>query len=319
MNEQEEKRKIRDAMNRSLSNLEGNPALAGRVLAQARKERPAARRRLTVGLVLAAVAVLASVAALAAGVLFSPRYDAVRVANQALKDRYGITDEMMTVFYRGDPATEPDGSLTFTYRAVEEPYANQIGVYTVTVKNGKAQATWSHDGESTDGGAAAAAWGPAQIAALCSDQYGEIMAALTTAAAPSVTEPSEIPPADDTEAAEADVSEQEQQAAWEKSKAQVEAAAKITLAEARALAISAVGDEYGLSDAQRALFVFDDDSYSTAYRFADGLPVVDLFLYLTQKDDGTRTEKDGIYVVTVNMDSGVIEDIIYDSGLAANG
>ncbi len=310
MNEQEEKRRVRGALNRSLSGLEGNPRLAEHVIAQARKQRPAARRKISVGFALAAVAVLATVAALAAGILFSPRYDAVRLANRALADRYGITDDMMTVLHRGGAETEPDGSLTFTYRAVEEPYAERVGVYTVTVKDGKARAAWSHDGESTDGGAAAAAWGSEQLAALCSDRYGEMMAALPTAAVLPADEPSAAPTVDDTEV--------DGQTAWEDSKARVEAAAKISLDEARGLAVSAVGTEYGLDSSQCALFAFHDDPDGTAYRFEDGLPVADLFLYLTQKDDGSRTEKDGIYVVTVNMDTGVIEDILYDSGLAAN-
>jgi len=41
-------------------------------------------------------------------------------------------------------------------------------------------------------------------------------------------------------------------------------------------------------------------------------------LYLSQQEDDSFTEKDGIYVVSVYMDDGVIDDMLYDSGLAAN-
>ena len=49
----------------------------------------------------------------------------------------------------------------------------------------------------------------------------------------------------------------------------------------------------------------------------DEKPCVSLYFHLSQGE--TWQEKDGIYVVVVNMETSVIEDMIYDSGLAGNG
>ena len=324
MNISEEKQTVRDAMNRSLSGLRENPFLAKAVLAKAGKEPLIAKKKISFGLVLAMVAVLVAITALAASLVFSPKYDAKRLAEQALEDQYGITDQMMTIFVCQHGEDEPDGSQVLIYRAVEDLYARQIGVYTVTVKNGKAHAVWSHDGEATTGGIQANAWGAEQIAMLCSDQYGDVMAALSGGTAnPSAT--SDTAPTiqwdaqDVEEAASAEADMQEQQKSWEERKRQVEAAAKISLSDARDLAVLAVRSEYGLNDAQCGQLTFTDDSDGATYRFVDSQPVVDLFLRLTQREDGEYTEKDGIYVVTINLTDGIVDDVLYDSGLASNG
>ena len=323
MNEYEEKKTVQNAMNRALSGLKENPFLVQRIIATSKGEKVVGKKRLSIGFVFAMVVVFATITALAVSLVFSPRYDAKRLANQALKDQYGITDEMMTVFNRRDTQAEPDGSRVFTYKAMEDIYANQIGVYTVTVKDGKTSAVWSHDGEDTTGGIQADAWGAEQIAMLCSDQYGEVLAQLSghldAPAANSTTVPQRVPdPISAEDAAAIEAEALAEQAAWEKGKAQIMTASKISLDEAYRLAVSAVSSEFGLNATQCGQFVFDDEPDGATYRFMDGQPVVDLFLRLTQKEDATHTEKDGIYVVSVNMDDGVIEDTVYDSGLAAN-
>jgi len=104
-----------------------------------------------------------------------------------------------------------------------------------------------------------------------------------------------------------------------KNRQAVENAAKITLAEARDLARQAIIGEYGLTEAQGAALAQGetDSIYAMEYTQEDEKPCVRLYFHLTQGD--SWQEKDGIYVVIVNMESGVIEDMIYDSGLAGNG
>lgn len=324
MNISEEKQRVQDAMNRSLSGLKENPFLAQTILANAGKETRTVKKKISMGLVLAMVAVLITLTALAASVMFSPKYDAKRLAEQALENQYGITDKMMTLFQCTTGDNEPDGSRVLIYQAVEDLYAKQIGIYTVTVKDGKAHAVWSHDGADTSGGVQASAWGAEQMDRLCSDQYGEILAELSGSTANPAETPTAAPPIqwnEDSakEAAAAEVYFQAQQASWAASKMKIMAEAKISLADAYDVAVSAVRSEYGLSDAQCEQFVFTDDSYGAIYGFMNDQPVAHLFLHLTQKENGDYTEKDGIYVVTVNMYDGTIEDVIYDSGLAANG
>jgi len=95
----------------------------------------------------------------------------------------------------------------------------------------------------------------------------------------------------------------------------VESAAKITLIQAKENAVMALAGEYGLTNEQvTLLMVFEDEE---TYLFEDGRPTVSLYYHLSQGNGWT--EKDGIYVVDINLETGEIEDIIYDSGLAANG
>lgn len=108
------------------------------------------------GLVLAVALLLIAATALAVGLIFSPRYDASKLANEAMLNQYGISAKMMTVFHR-EATHNDDESITVSYASVEG--VQQLGVYTVTVKDGKAEAVWSHDGEDTSGGLEAAAWG----------------------------------------------------------------------------------------------------------------------------------------------------------------
>ena len=109
---------LRSAMDRRLSFLDELPSCrAGLYQRIAQEEAPVMKKKLSVGLVFAIVLVLLTVAALAAGLLISPRVSASRTADIALKDQYGITEEMQTFFYREEEPLE-DGSFRVTYTGV---------------------------------------------------------------------------------------------------------------------------------------------------------------------------------------------------------
>ena len=134
------------------------------------------KKKISAGLVLAIAGVLAATVVLAAGLLFSPRYDASKLANEAMLNKYGITDKLMSVFQR-EAVQNTNGSLTITYAPAEGVFRygeNYLGVYTVTVENGKAEAVWSHDGENTSGGLDAKAGGAEQVELLVTD-YETVM------------------------------------------------------------------------------------------------------------------------------------------------
>lgn len=111
---------------------------------------------------------------------------------------------------------------------------------------------------------------------------------------------------------------------WEQDKQTALSLAQITLEDAVAIGREAVIVCYGLTEQQAAMLVrFDDsdpDGYSdeSTYEIVDGRPLVNLFFHLSQKP-GEWAEKDGIYVVTVNLMDGAVEDIYYDTGLMGNG
>ena len=311
MKESEQKKTFQEIVDHRLCSLKGNPFLAQRIIAESKGEQPIMKKKISVGLVLTIAIMLIAAAALAAGLMFSPRYDAAKLANEALLSKYGITDKMMTIFHR-EVTQGADGNSTVTYTSVEgilDNSENLVGVYTVTVKDGHADAVWSHDGQDTSGGLKAKAWGSEQLKMMVTD-YGTVMTYLMNessahpvaahAGSPAVTPP-------------AFTYENEQKAAENKKK--VGSAAKLTLAMAKENALLAFESEYDLSSSQiQLLEVFDGEE---TYQVKNGRPLVSLYYHLSQGNEWM--EKDGIYVVTVNMETGEIEDMLYDSGLAANG
>ena len=265
--------------------------------------------------------VLMATTALAATLLFSPRYDALQLADQALLEKYGITEEMQPALHHN--IMEADGAVIVTYEMVEGIVMreNRFGVYTVTVRDGKAEAVWSMDGMDTTGGLDAPAWGAEQLL-MYVQESAKVMSYMESRGmlqnAPMVTPaPDGVPDK------------------WEQDRQTALSMAQITLEDAAAIGREAAIVRYGLTEQQAAMLVrfdgiepegWEDES---TYEIVDGRPLVNLFFHLTQNPGHTRedgyyepgewTEKDGIYIVTVNLLDGAVEDIYYDTGLMGNG
>ena len=133
------------------------------------------KKKISFALCCALVLVSLSVIALAAGILFSPKADAVTLADRALEEKYGITPEMQTYFSREEEDL-PGGAVRVTYSAGGE-LAYVLGTYTADVANGKAEISWSRDGSETSGGYEADAWGAAQLEQMLKDntETGDII------------------------------------------------------------------------------------------------------------------------------------------------
>lgn len=265
------------------------------------------RNKHSVAMILVAALLLVAVGAIATTLLFTPRYDAGKLADEALFDRYGISQKMMTVLHREIIENE-DGTATVIYEALEPDVRqgkNPIGCYTVAVDGGKATAVWTLDGQSTAGGLAAEAWGPEQLLLYVEDytntrhfmqENGLLAESIECAALPY----------------------EEWLAAEEAKKAEVLAVAAISLEDARTTARSALVESCRMTEAQAdQLVIYDGEDDQTTYEMLNGRPVVKLFFHLSQGKEWT--DMDGIYVVSVNMETGAVEEIFYDSGLAGNG
>ncbi len=111
---------------------------------------------------------------------------------------------------------------------------------------------------------------------------------------------------------------------WEQDRQTALSMAKITVEEAAAIGWEAVVRRYALTEQQAAqlLRYTDNDEHAfhdeSTFEIVEGRPLVNLFFHLMQKP-GEWTEKDGAYVVTVNLLDGAVEDIFYDNGLMGNG
>ena len=316
---------VRDALDKRFSGLTASPALAARIRQRiAQEEEPKMKKKLslTLGLVLALL--LAAASAVAAGIVFSRRADAALLADQALEKAYGVTSAMQGGYFTKTVEEKADGETVVTYAGMEA-LRYVLGEYTVTLKNGNAAVKWSRDGEPTSGGFDSDAWGAEQLAAMMAwdnahhDVSGywnkavEIAGrhgAETSFAGPSPTQ-AEI------EALAAQYAADE---------AAARAAAKLSEEDMISRAAQAVAAAYGLTPEQAARMTCPQDIEEYYYyNFRDGKPVYSVWFYLTQRpsDDPEVfpefTEKDGIYVVDVNVETGVIEHTLYDPPLGGNG
>lgn len=125
----------------------------------------------TMAIALAAVLLIAATAALAAGLVLSPRADAKTQALRALGAQYGLTPEM-EAFFRCE-VSEDGRTVVFT--PVPDTGAGleeRLGDYTVDLRTGRA--SWSHDGETVGSDAGSPVWDTALLAdALARKTSGE--------------------------------------------------------------------------------------------------------------------------------------------------
>lgn len=320
---------LKELVDRDLSGLVWDGPKRRKVLqAVSGEEKPV--KKISTTFILIAAIVCLSVTALAAGLVFSQKYDAVRLANRALEEKYGLTPDLQSLLWR-DTKENEDGSATVTYAvfAAQDLPADRIGVYTVTVKGNRAEASWSHDGESTEGGLQAEAYGKEQLQRISYDYANAMdemnrLGIMTLPSSGMAPNPA-LKDGQITEWTEEDqriADEAEALAAEEDRKrladlAEAESKGTLSLEEAVRIGREAVAQEYGLNAEQAGKLAAEESCFCVS---EDGGTRVDLLFWLWQSDNGDQfTEKDGQYWVTVDLKDGTIEDIVYDSGLAANG
>lgn len=315
---------FQELVDQNLSGLVWDEGKRRTVLQAVRKEERPVKKLSTTFILIAAIVCL-SVTALAAGLVFSSRVDAAKLAEKAMTDTYGVTDTMLSTFFNRTVSETADGGTTVVYVGIDF-LRDVLGEYTVSVKDGAAAALWSHDGESTSGLFDAEAWGKEQLEEMLrtAAERHDLSAFSEKAKAIAAKH-------------EAASDELPKGSAWEKTgEAEALAAAKSSSyseEDLLALAKDAVVSVYQLSDeqAQRLQFVFeledmaDDTADYLYYRMKDGKPVLTVMLSLQQQtsDDPSAfapfTERDGVYWVDVNVETGTIEDLLYDSQLGGNG
>lgn len=265
-------------------------------------------------LAMVAMMVLASAIALAAGVVFSAGVDAVQLADRALYEKYGITEAMHTYFSRNMQEKE-DGSAVITYTGFSD-FAYVLGTYTVLVENGKAEATWSRDGESTEGGLESPAWGAEQLEiALTVNRethgFGEVYDMAVAHAQAAGEKKWEAPEAQENLPPEG----YQSWAHYYRAQAlpRMAIAPKDALEQAKA----AIVERYALTTAQAERMEWHDTW--TDFGMVGDTPVLEVWFSLWMEPDGLWTQGDGLYGAFVNVETGVIESMIYDSALAGNG
>lgn len=331
------KKTIQSAMDARLAFLDERPSCRAAVQYRiAQEEEPVMKKKLSLGLVLAMALVLLTAAALAATLLLSPRAGAVRTADQALEEKYGITAEMQTFFGR-EEKTLPDGSVEVTYTGVGET-AYALGTYTALVKEGRAEISWSHDGENTSGGYEAEAWGIGQIRQMLKDSLDEgLKQAYLDRAAAIAGKYGALESNESSKAIEGLHEE------IERNKTAALNARRLTEAEMIRIGREFILSNWGLNDEQAARmelftnFGREPDSVPGPeenpngwYDMIDGKPCFQVEYLLAQPEVPEQPgvtenlprqyqEGDGYYIVYVNVETGEIERFEYNSGLGGQG
>lgn len=282
------------------------------------KEEPKVKRKMSLGLVLAIVLVLLSVTAFAASVLFSPRADIARLADKALEEQYGITDEMQVYFHRA-VAENADGTATVTYTGNWE-LAYVLGEYTVTVDGKQAKAVWSRDGADTSGGLEADAWGVEQLNEMMNlyKETHDMSAYINQAAAIAlkngalVENPLYIP-----------ASEEITEESFLQRQDALRARSKLSEEEMLSIARQAIQETYGLDASQMEKLTYNPGL--SCYLEDDGKVYFEpSFVLIQQPSEDPNAfpdyvKMDGEYWAAIDTETGLVEDIHFNAALAGNG
>lgn len=324
------KETLQAAMDRRLSFLDElpscRPALMQRI---AQEEAPVMKRKISVGLVFALVLVSLSVIALATGLILSPRVSAARTADLALAEKYGITDELQSFFGREEEEL-PDGTVKVTYFGAGSLEAT-LGTYTVLVKDGKADISWSLEGKDTAGGYEAEAWGLEQLKQMAEDSHDEKLKAAFMDKSFEVYK--QLHPDDEEVPVEAPDPEtfEEYHARREGEKSSALDATKLSEEDMIALGREFILTTYSLTDSEVERLELYTNSYETEdanhwYETVNGKPCF-LVEYLLDEEGVTEEmlndpnyyRMNSYFKVFVNVETGVIEQYEFSNGLGGQG
>lgn len=253
-----------------------------------------ARPKRMVWLAAALVLVLAAAVAVAAGLTRSAKYDAKLLAHQALEEKYGFTRDMDS-FFRCT-VEEKAGETVVTYSADEDvgDFAWKLGDYIVTIRDGKAEASWSNDGEAVGGDFSSDVWDTALLAqGIARRKAGEEWYEITGET----------------------LETGESMSGAEKTTPEVSAAGESAVQPGEGM----LAEQEALDLARQAL---EGDGGISAEALND--PENELYA-VCQKEEGKTVwnvwfhSAEGISVVTLDAADGTILDVIVDTGMAGNG
>ena len=309
MSEKMDRKAFHTAIDTTLSGLQENPFLYQRVIAQeSRKDGIIVKKRLSVGLVLTIVLMLITVTALAAGIIFAKRVPATEIADQALLKTYGITAQMQSLFTRKTAEGE-GGTTVVTYEGIEH-LAYVLGKYTVIVDGQTVKKIcWSHDGEDMSGGLEASAWGKDQLDEILriDPETGEVAQLLTFN--PYIDRINREHGFDYQAYWKENMDEKHEIVLEGEDIEKAKEKQAFSAHEFVQIAKEAVGVRYHLTPQQISLMSINVDE-NWAYVLLDGTLCYCCQIFVGELSD-EETEQDGTYTVYLNLETGVVEDILF--------
>ena len=324
------KETLQAVMDRRLSFLDERPSCRPALMQRiAQEEAPAMKKKISLGLVFALVLVSLSVISVAAGLILSPRVSAARLADLALEKQYGITEDMNTFFGREEEEL-PDGSVKVTYfgaGSLEAP----LGIYTVSVKDGKAEASWSHDGEDTAGGYESEAWGKEQLNQMLADSHDPQLKAAYLRRAEKMYDRLHPDGGGEAPSDKPDETFEEYYARREAAKNSALSVRRLSEEDMITIGREFILSSCSLTDSEIARLELYTNSYETAeanhwYETVNGKPCF-LVQYLLDEetftpemaDDPDYVRQNAYFKVYVNVENGTVEQYEFNSGLGGEG
>lgn len=270
---------------------------------------------------IAVISLIFSVAA-AEDIVYSERCIKIKQAEKAIREKYWIVPDMYTFFVREVTETD-DGRITVTLRGTDQFYW-VLGTYTGSSDGKSTTASWSNEGKQTYGGFDAPAWDALQLHQMVelarkerdTGAFFHQAVAIAQRDDPDYTEQRPQDPMLIYEHGfELTVPHPDHET--------IEAKSKFTKAELNDIAIAAITETYQL-DADVATKICEIDSEPDfRYEIKEGQLIYHAWMGLQQSDEDysditiPKNEHDGQYLVLINAETGIVEDILYDALLAA--
>ncbi len=252
--------------------------------------------------------------AMAADVAFSPVFRQIQEFEKALEETYGLTPEMYTFFSR---KITQDGDTTRMVLTGANDFYYVLGTYTAWKDGSGLHVSWSHEGEDTSGGFSATAWGRDQLNEMIQVSRKLRMVEDFYVQALEIAERE-----DEHYSMPLDTLVTYPDSTWTRAESPL---GKMSLEELQETAIAAVVQRFGLNEEQVRLIREQLEEDDLFYVDLDGKTCFQVWLNLYQDveaaPDGIEEwiEADGQYVVFLDVDTGEVLDIIYDSLLNGNG
>lgn len=254
-------------------------------------------------------------------IVYSERCLKIKQAELAIQEKYQIIPEMYTFFVR--EVTEDDhGTVIVTLRGQDNLYW-VLGTYTGS-SDGKAE--WSNEGKQTYGGFEAPAWDALQLHQMIEltrkeHEVGSYYHQSVSIAMRDDPEYSELREPDpmliNEHGFEMTVPHPDHET--------IETKSKFTREELNRIAVNVITETYGLdSDATEKVHEVDSEP-DFRYEIKDGQLIFHAWLELQQSSEidskgfNVFTEHDGQYLVVIDAETGVVEDVVYDALLNGNG
>lgn len=176
MTEQQEKARIRNAIDHTLTDLTGDPFLYQRVAAHGEKGENRMKYAVPKRLIAVLMLLLCmTTVAVAAVMRYSPQMKLQKQAMEALHDAYGLTRSSLGLF--SVEVTEDETGVHVWYRAKAFLPTERVGDYYVLIDGAEVLASWTHDDKDPalwlSGKPESPCWGEKQLQTYLTKGIGE--------------------------------------------------------------------------------------------------------------------------------------------------